>query len=198
MEIIEAYALAVAAIVSCFVLVTLSALVARYGRSIGLALFSHFILPLLAVIAQYGRSLALTMSRYFVYPWVIERHALIGPWNAACIILHLFFLAVNVFCLTFRVASVSHAGRRGGTLALTSLSPLLLGFHLGFVADLLGVSLHVFRRVHRSVAIMAFSLATFHVATAAASEAVIFSKSSRQPFTILVSNTLCFQRHIAI
>lgn len=169
MDITQAYAIAVAGIASSFLLVALSGSIVQYGTLLGHA-----------------------VSKHLVYPFVVDRHALIGPWNVAGITLHLCFLAANIFCLTFRVPSISDAGRRAGMLALINLSPLLLGFHLGFVADLLGLSLQAFRRIHRSVAFMVFCLATFHVITAAATEARPFSKRSSQVFTILVSGNLAF------
>ena len=58
---------------------------------------------------------------------------------------------------------------RAGTLSITNLIPLFAGPHLSTLADLLGVTLSMFRQIHRSAGVMAVLLAVFHVLVAVAS-----------------------------
>lgn len=117
---------------------------------------------------------------------VLNRHALVGPWSAATLLLQTLYWIVNVFCLSFKVDSLSHAGRRAGTLSLINLSPLLSGLHHDFLAGMLGLSLKTIQRIHRSAAFAAFTLATFHVAIAAATEKSAFRRESSRIFVIIV------------
>ena len=43
--------------------------------------------------------------------------------------------------------------------------PLFAGLHHGFLADLFGISLDMYRRIHRSAGLMSFFLALFYVLT---------------------------------
>ena len=63
----------------------------------------------------------------------------------------------------FKVTSVSTAGSRTGVLSLINIIPLFFGFHLGYLADLLGVSLRTYRWVHIAAASMAIALGAAHV-----------------------------------
>lgn len=47
----------------------------------------------------------------------------------------LYYIALNVFCLAFRVPTLSKAGLRAGNLSLANMIPLFAGAHLSFLAD---------------------------------------------------------------
>ena len=87
------------------------------------------------------QSLAITISKYLTYPFVVRRHRLLGPWSPADVFLQLLYIALNVFCVTFRVVSFNEAGDRAGTLSIVNMAPLFFALHLSFLADLLGLSL---------------------------------------------------------
>ena len=123
MDIVRMYALVVAGIASCFLLLNLIGCVARLRSYI-----------------------SLQISKYFVYPHVVNRHALVGPWSVADVFLQVVYLTANLFCMSFRVEDLSQAGLRAGTLALTNLGPLFGGFHLDFLAGLTGLSLNTYHR----------------------------------------------------
>lgn len=69
---------------------------------------------------------------------------------------------MNMLCMTFRVSSVKEALGRAGTLAMINLTPSFFAFHLSFLADLLGVSLSDYRRIHRMTGRMSFFLSVIH------------------------------------
>jgi hypothetical protein len=125
---------------------------------------------LFSYLPGFGHYVCLFMSKHLTYPYILNRHALLGPWSRADLLIQLVYLATNIFCLSFRVADISSAGLRAGTLSLINLIPLLSGPHLSFLADLLGIQLSTYRNVHRSAGFTAFALATFHVLTALATK----------------------------
>jgi hypothetical protein len=129
---------------------------------------------------------AVKITRRLTYVNILNRHALIGPWSAATLLFQTLYLMVNVFCLSFKVDNLSHAGRRAGTLSLINLSPLLSGLHLDFLASILGLSLKTIQLIHRSAGFASFALAIFHVAVAAATEKSAFRRESSRVFAIIV------------
>jgi hypothetical protein len=102
-------------------------------------------------------------SKHLTYLCLLHRHRLSGPWSRADVLVQLIYLTVNVFCLSFRVSDFSKAGLRAGTLSLVNMIPLFAGPHLGFLADMLGVPLKVYRLAHHSAGLMSFLLMPVHV-----------------------------------
>ena len=107
--------------------------------------------------------IALFTSKHLTYPYFIHRHRLLDPWTRSGILIQLIYIALNVFCLGFRVSTLPKAGLRAGNLSLANMIPLLAGPHLSFLADILGFRLGTYRRVHRSAGVMSFALLLFHV-----------------------------------
>lgn len=102
--------------------------------------------------------IALFTSKHLTYPYFIHRHRLLGPWTRGGILVQLIYIALNVFCLGFRVSTLPKGGLRAGNLSLANMIPLLAGPHLSFLADILGFRLGTYRRVHRSAGVMSFAL----------------------------------------
>lgn len=109
------------------------------------------------------RVLSIWGSRYLVYPKLIHRHQYLGPWNIASVHLYIFYLAVNVFCISFKAPNIESAGLRAANLLLINLIPVLAGHHLGFLADVLGITIRVYQRLHRAGGIMSVFLLLGHV-----------------------------------
>ena len=107
--------------------------------------------------------IALFTSKHLTYSYFIHRHRLLGPWTRSGILVQLIYIALNVFCLGFRVSTLPKAGLRAGNLSLANMIPLLAGPHLSFLADILSFRLGTYRRVHRSAGVMSFALLLFHV-----------------------------------
>jgi hypothetical protein len=102
------------------------------------------------------------LNRILTYYYIVNRHRYLGPWTIADILSQLSYIFINLFGLAFRVSSLSAAGTRAGNLSLINLIPVLAGAHLGFLADLIGVSLRLIRCIHRTAALMSSGLAATH------------------------------------
>ena len=146
MEITQGYAVALGGI-----LVTLA--VANLLPSDTLSSFSY--LPPIA------RPPLRQAVRYLRYPYLLHRYQYLGPWTRMDIITQAVYIISNSFCVGFR-SKLAEAGLRAGTLSLINLITLFLGPHLGFLADILGLSLGTFRHLHRSAGLLSSCLVLFH------------------------------------
>jgi hypothetical protein len=73
------------------------------------------------------------------------------------------------------------------------MSPLFIGPHLSFLADMLGVSLSTYRNIHRSMGVVSFALLLFHVLTVVI-EGTSFSWSLPENLFRLIVSLLQFCR----
>lgn len=103
------------------------------------------------------------IRKHLTYPFLLQCHRAVGPFSPADILLLVSYVVIVAFCLGFRTSSLPAIGRRSGYLALVNLVPLFAGPHLTFLADLLGLSLNVYRLLHRTVGVMSYALALLHV-----------------------------------
>ena len=152
----------------------------------GLA-FAFLLGTLYSLLSPFLGFLSLQISKSLIYPNILDRHALVGPWSVADVLVQAVYLAINLFCITFRVVDLSQAGVRSGTLCLINLGPLFGGPHLDFLADLLGLPLKAYRCVHRSAGLVSFALAIFHVLTAVATKPSTVKTEFSHPSIIIVS-----------
>ncbi|KAJ5875189.1 uncharacterized protein N7473_012536 [Penicillium subrubescens] len=79
------------------------------------------------------------------------------------IIEHLIYITVNSILVLFRGTSIENVARRAGSLSLINMVLLLGAGHLSYAADLLGVSLARYRKMHRAAGWMTIGLAVLHV-----------------------------------
>jgi hypothetical protein len=165
---------------------------ARYALAAG-GIFSLLLLTqLLPRIPELFKGVSIWVSKHVIFPYALKRHQRIGPWTRATVDVHLIYIAANVFCLGFQASSVSEAGLRAETLSLINAVPLFAGAHLSFLADTLGLSLDLVRRIHRSVGWMSFSLALFYVSTVVIAGAS-FPLSQPQNLFLLIASGPPFQ-----
>lgn len=157
-----------------------------YAIVVASAASSFLLLNLFAYLALFRGHISLIVSKHLTFPYVLSRHALLGPWSAADVLLQMVYLTVNVFFLSFRVTDMSQAGVRAGTLSLINMAPLFGGLHHDFLADLFGSSLKTCQRVHRSAGFAAFACAALHVIIAAMSKSPVLRTLSLHPFLIIV------------
>jgi hypothetical protein len=114
-------------------------------------------------VARLFRYLSPLISKYLIYRYVLHRHRFLGPWSRACLLVQLIYTAGNICCIKFWDTTISQAGLQAGTLATINLIPLFGGPHLSTLADLLGLTLSMFRQIHMSAGVMAVVLTIFHV-----------------------------------
>ena len=141
-------------------------------------------------IQQILQSLAIAIFKYLTYPFVVRRHRLMDLWSPADILLQLLYIALNVFCVTFRANSLNEAEDRAGTLSIVNMAPLFFSLHLSFLADLLGLSLSNYRRIHHSAGTISFALVALHVFTAVNDNPVYSLRLPGNIYLVIVSHTV--------
>ncbi len=137
-----------------------------YAIALGGVLLIHLLINLLPSLPYLTFStppFLQQLLRYLTYPYLVRRHQFLGPWTCAGLIIQLVYIACNSLCVGFRVSDIAKAAIRAGNLSLINMIPLFLGPHLGFLADILGISLSTFRLMHRSAGMMSCSLVLFHI-----------------------------------
>jgi predicted ferric reductase len=92
-----------------------------------------------------------------------------------------------MLCMTFRVSSVKQAGARAGTLAMINLTPSFFAFHLSFLADLLGISLSNYRRIHRMTGWMSFFLGVIHALATIHRDPLFLRDIPKNLYAVIVS-----------
>jgi len=128
--------------------------------------------------------------KHVVYPYLLRRHRYIGPWTRGSVLLHVFYLTAVIFCNSYRVNSLTEASTRAGNMSLINTIPLYLGFHLGFIADVLGISLRVFSRLHGSIAFISAALGLFHAVVSMASGPSRFHDATQRTYGLAVSRLI--------
>ncbi|CAM1503403.1 Fc.00g081790.m01.CDS01 [Cosmosporella sp. VM-42] len=122
-------------------------------------LIAAHLLPPSIRLARYLRILALEKLCYY---YVVKRHAVLGPWSAATVLLHILYVLINLGCVCYGPATTTEVASRAGTLSLINMAPIFVSAYLSFLADLFGVSLSTYRRIHRSCGITAANLLLVH------------------------------------
>ncbi|KAJ2969021.1 hypothetical protein NQ176_g8886 [Zarea fungicola] len=82
---------------------------------------------------------------------------------------------------------------RSGTLSVVNCILCYAGPYLGFIADVLGLSLRSFRRLHASVGTLAVALAVFHAAMGGAAKGRLDLHLSKDVFALISIICLCAQ-----
>lgn len=119
----------------------------------------RLLLHLIQFIKSYA---AVFIQQHIVYPFFLRRYRFLGLWTRASFVCQFIYWTANILYISFRVSSLVDAGTRTGTLALINMIPLYSGLHLSFLADMLGISVRVYSRVHGSVGVLVGALALFH------------------------------------
>lgn len=130
---------------------------------------------------RFFRPYSVLLMKHFLYPHVLRRHRFFGPYTRAQVLLHLLYLAVNIFCSIFGVSSIKELGTRTGTLSLINMIPSYFGYHLSFASDMLGLSIINYRRIRASTGAMSVFLGLFHavVSVANVTNSKLFSASGQ-------------------
>jgi hypothetical protein len=148
-------------------------------------LLATFLTPLV----KFGRYLIHFLARHLVYRYIVERHAFIGPWSMAYVLLQVVFWAVNILCVCFESTDLAQVGLRAGTMALTNLLSLGMSLQSDRLARALGLNLRTWREIHCSMGFVAFALAAAHVAIAGAIDRATLSSLPQHPFLIAVGQS---------
>lgn len=103
------------------------------------------------------------LARISTLPYLVRRHRRIGPITTASTILWLSYIGVNMFFAIYRVQSLDDAAHGLALLASTNMIVLYLGSQLAFAADLVGVGVKRFGKIHRAVGSIVTVEAAGHV-----------------------------------
>lgn len=128
------------------------------------------------------------LFRHAVYPLCVSRHTLLGPWSRGMVLIQVIYWTTTLFFSCFRIRSSSEAASRTGVLSLINLVPLYFGFQLSFVADILGVSIRLWRQLHGTLGVMAAVLALVHAGISITTDRRVI-QGYKGLYTILVSFT---------
>lgn len=79
------------------------------------------------------------------------------------VIFVLSYVAANTVCMCLRLKNHAEVAARSGILATINLVPLLVGTHLGDMADFLGVTLHMSKILHRWIGWVTLLEGAIHV-----------------------------------
>ena len=135
-----------------------------YALAAGCVLISLGVTRALVCIQPWSNAINAFVVKHLAYPYFLGRHSFLGPWSRAGVLVHLGYATLNLFLIFFRAPSLGIAGNRAGTLSLINAVFLIASLHLSSLADLLGVSLKICRRVHRAAGWAALALISFHIA----------------------------------
>jgi hypothetical protein len=168
-----------------------------FGIAIGGIFLSLALFKIRHRIRQFLEVFLLWIEKHFVYPQCLRRHRYLGPWSRADVLLQSVYFATSVFCLIYKVPSISKAGLRAANLSLINLIPLFSGPSFSVLTDLLGVSLVTFRRFHRLAGVMSFVLLAFHAITVVVSRTSFSLHVPENLWGLIVSFNL-FHRMLTI
>ena len=158
-----------------------------YATAAGGIVIIFVLVNFLPHITRLAKHISLLISKHLTYPYLFHRHRFLGPWSRADVLVQLVYIAANIICLTFQVSTISKSSLRAGTLSLINTILAFAGPHLGFLADLLGLSMSTYRHLHRSAGIMSCSLTFFHVFVAVASQPSFGLDLPQNLFAVIVS-----------
>ncbi|KAH8691849.1 hypothetical protein BGW36DRAFT_419333 [Talaromyces proteolyticus] len=129
--------------------------------------------------------------KYLLYKDVIRQNNVLGPWTAAELLVSLAYIFVNVFSVLYPRVSLIRMCKQSGTVAFINTIFLYCSHNISFVADVLGVTPRVWRRLHRTVAWMVGVLTTIHMGSG-------LSQARAPSRTDLIGSFLAFSLIITI
>lgn len=106
-------------------------------------------------------------SKHLTLRFLVRRHRLFGPWSQASVLIHLFYVVVNVLLVLLGDMTLTSVHRRAGDIAVVNMIILLSFAHLSFMADTLGMTLKISQRIHSSVGRMTLALQALHISLTA-------------------------------
>lgn len=173
---------------------TLSDVYAIGMGSILVALLSYRLTSFLSRQISWRRLLRFT--RLSKLPYVVPRYRHFGPVAIGELILWLVYIGTNIFFAVYRVQSLDAAAQRLALLARINMLALYLGSQLAFAADLVGVGVQHFGKVHLAVGCAVTTEAAVHVVIHVSRQHL----STREPkilFGIVVRGLVAHNRHLS-
>lgn len=134
-----------------------------YAIAVGGCFLALFLIQTRTTMISWIESCSILISRHLTLPALIHRHRIWGPWSRMNILIYSAYTLVNITLVFFHTHSVAQASRRAGELALINLIFPLSATHLGYLADLLGITWRTCCKIHQVTGWMSVALLCFHV-----------------------------------
>lgn len=128
-------------------------------------------------------------SDYLVYPTVVRGGKCLDRWSRSDVLLLLAYVGTTISCVVAPYPSMDQAIPRSGTLSVVNFVFCFAGPYLGFLADILGLSLRSCRRLHALAGALAVALAVFHAAAAGTAKGRLDLHAPKDVFALVVG---CF------
>lgn len=126
------------------------------------------------------------VSSYLVYPTVAHGGKSFDRWSRRDVLLLLAYIGATISCIVLPLSGINQIILRSGTLAVVNVIFCYAGPYLGFLADVLGLSLRSCRRLHGTVGTLAVGLAALHAAAGGAAKGRLDLHSPKDVFGLMV------------
>ncbi|KJZ70686.1 hypothetical protein HIM_09910 [Hirsutella minnesotensis 3608] len=147
--------------------------------------------PVLVYLLHYRRYVFFSSRRSFVK--FFRRNGLLSPWKLQEIVLALVYVGANVACVGGGGPELAAASLRAGRLAVVNLVIPLAGPHLSFLADVVKVSLHMYKRIHAASGALVLGLALFHAISQASLGETLPVNETKYIWGFVAIVLMCFQ-----
>ncbi|KAF7712893.1 Cell surface metalloreductase [Penicillium ucsense] len=157
-----------------------------YAIAAGGIFLALFLIQARSVFIDWTESFSVLLFRHLTLPVLVHRHRIWGPWTRSSVLIHVIYITINITLVFFKTNSLIGAGRRAGELALINVIFPLSAFHLGYLADLVGITWRTGRKIHHVTGWMVVALLSFHVIAEVQSQSFSFLLSDmRNLFTMI-------------
>ncbi|KAJ3499729.1 hypothetical protein NLG97_g111 [Lecanicillium saksenae] len=133
------------------------------------------------------------VSAYLIYPTVAHGGKSFDRWSRRDVLLLLVYIGATISCIVLPLSGINQIILRSGTLSVVNFIFCYAGPYLGFLADVLGLSLRSCRRLHGTVGTLAVGLAAFHAATGGVAKGRLDLHSPKDVFALVSILCLCAQ-----
>lgn len=139
----------------------------------------ELVLPPLTAISR-------VIKDYLTYPTVVTSGKFLDHWSLSDVLLLVLYVGANVVCTVLPLSGVDQIVLRSGTLSVLNLILCFMGPYLGFLADVLAVSVSSCRRLHAAAGTLGAMLAVVHASTAAAVNKTLNLHAQKDVFALMV------------
>ncbi|KAF2113725.1 hypothetical protein BDV96DRAFT_601202 [Lophiotrema nucula] len=149
-------------------------------------------------IARFSNSVRVLVTQHLVYPPIVHRHQHIGPWSRANVLLQLIYAGISCLCLTYKAKDIPSVGLRAARISLINLIPAFANPHLGSAADICGVPLKTFRKIHKSAGYMSSIFLAIHCLVIVAGRIPFPARTQENMWAIIATSmlgTICLLSH---
>jgi hypothetical protein len=105
-----------------------------------------------------------TVYRIFVLRYCIHRHRHVQPVTYANMLCILGVVTSLIFLNVFAIHDLQSASRRAAIIAIVNMPFLFLASQLPFAADIVGISIDTYHRLHRWLSVIIFVEVSLHIA----------------------------------